>query len=489
MPTIPEIARQMFVPSRLIGERGKVRDRILLPDSTLIGQLATDRISVFDFVLPATVPQKGEVLTALDVYWYTVLRNECLFDMVAFGSHTKPYLPPELADKSDIHRRLTIARRLSMIDREAIPRGFLTGSGWQVYCETAPNHTVCGISLPPRLRDGDELPEPLFTATTKAKEGHDKHIDATTVGPEIREASLRLYRKAREIAGERGIIIADTKFEFGRDETGKLVCGDERLTPDSSRYWSFAEWQKSRHGEKVAPPPAFDKEFVRAWAKTRGIDKLDPQDPAHLSVVHGLNIPSDIIWRTNRLYRYIFFLLTTMRLETFQTTVMHIPTRLPKVEIVIGSTSDLAQTDSGLEMFEAANVPYTLHAISCHRNPDELRQYAKAMRPETSVVIAGAGKAAALPGVLQSWLAHYGKAHIPVVGVGFRGKTEVADHAAVFGIEELPGQPVILDTRSGGRPFFGPDGFRRACEAVIHDEFLAPVVPSKEPSFFLRRKA
>ncbi len=483
MPDIPDIACRMFVPKQFVERRGKVRDRIRLGKSNFMGQLATDRLSIFDFVLPVEVPQKGEVLTAMDAFWFEKLHQEFNFDLAAFGAKIDGYLPPPLAGKPDLQRRTTIVRRVEMVPCEAIPRGYLTGSGWKAYKETTPNHVVCGVTLPHGLRDGDELPEPIFTATTKAEVGHDEHIDVSAVEGGIRETAMLLYKAASLIARERGIIIADTKFEFGFDSIGALVCGDERLTPDSSRFWSRAEWLASRQAEEVAPPPAFDKQFVREWGKKMGIDQLDPKKAEDVAKVHALTVPDDIVWRTSRLYRYIFFLLTGNRLEHFQTHTMGIPTRFPKVELVIASESDRPQTEAGLVGLDEVNTPYVLHAISCHRNPDALRQYAADIRPETGVIIAGAGKAAALPGVLQSWLSFYGKGHIPVIGVGFKGKTSAADFAAILSQEELPGQPVTLD--EDGKAFFGPEGFKRACRAAIVKEFLAPVAIPKGAIFNL----
>jgi phosphoribosylcarboxyaminoimidazole (NCAIR) mutase len=151
------------------------------------------------------------------------------------------------------------------------------------------------------------------------------------------------------------------------------------------------------------------------------------------------------------------------------------------MEIVIGSESDECQTGAGLKELKGRGVPFVMHVISCHRNPDALRQYAESIDPATAVVIAGAGKLAALSGVLHSWLVHYKKGHIPVVGVGLRGKSSMADFAAVLAQEELPGQPVILN--GNGRAYFGPDGFCDACIDATVNEFLAPTTPSKEAKF------
>ena len=275
----------------LIG-RGKVRDIYAAGDELLL-IVATDRLSAFDVVLPDPIPGKGAVLTGLSRFWFSriegIVRNHCatagIEDFVADAG-----LRASIADQS------MVVRRLVPLPIEAIVRGYLIGSGWKDYQRTG---TVCGIRLPSGLRQADRLPEVIFTPSTKAEAGaHDENIDfdaaAKLVGRElaerVRDASIRVYREAAEFAAARGIIIADTKFEFALDTDGELVLIDEVLTPDSSRFWP---------ADRYAPgtsPPSFDKQFVRDYLETLDWDKTPPA-PA---------LPGAIIEQTSRKYREAF---------------------------------------------------------------------------------------------------------------------------------------------------------------------------------------
>ena len=275
----------------LIG-RGKVRDIYAAGDEHLL-IVATDRLSAFDVVLPDPIPGKGAVLTGLSRFWFSridrIVRNHCatagIEEFVA-----------DAGARASIADQTMVVRRLDPLPIEAIVRGYLIGSGWKDYQRTG---TVCGIRLPPGLRQADRLPEVIFTPSTKAEAGaHDENIDfdaaAGLVGRElaerVREASIRVYREAAAFAAERGIIIADTKFEFALDADGELVLIDEVLTPDSSRFWP---------ADRYAPgtsPPSFDKQFVRDYLETLDWDKTPPA-PA---------LPADIIEQTSRKYREAF---------------------------------------------------------------------------------------------------------------------------------------------------------------------------------------
>ena len=275
----------------LIG-RGKVRDIYAAGDEHLL-IVATDRLSAFDVVLPDPIPGKGAVLTGLSRFWFSridrIVRNHCatagIEEFVA-----------DAGARASIADQTMVVRRLEPLPIEAIVRGYLIGSGWKDYRRTG---TVCGIRLPPGLRQADRLPEIIFTPSTKAEAGaHDENIDfdaaAGLVGRElaerVREASIRVYREAAAFAAERGIIIADTKFEFALDADGELVLIDEVLTPDSSRFWP---------ADRYAPgtsPPSFDKQFVRDYLETLDWDKTPPA-PA---------LPAEIIEQTSRKYREAF---------------------------------------------------------------------------------------------------------------------------------------------------------------------------------------
>ena len=252
---------------------GKVRD-LYAPingsDTLLI--VASDRISAFDFILPTEIPNKGKILTALSQFWF-----EYLEDIVP--NHIISEDVPEI-----VRGRAVIVKPLEMFGIECVARGYLTGSGWKEYQQS---QSVCGISLPAGLLDGSKLPEPIFTPATKAEIGdHDENIifdsAATIVGRDyaekLRELTLALYSKAHDYAATRGIILADTKFEFGLDSEGRITLGDEALTPDSSRFWSKDEWLPG------GTQASFDKQFVRDWLLASDWDRVStpPQLPAEV---------------------------------------------------------------------------------------------------------------------------------------------------------------------------------------------------------------
>jgi phosphoribosylaminoimidazole-succinocarboxamide synthase len=234
---------------------GKVRDMYAAPDGLLL-VVASDRISAYDHVLPTPIPDKGRVLTALSVWWFERLSELVPHHLVSVDD---PAIPAELRG------RAMLVRRLEMLPVECVARGYLTGSGLASYRDGG---AVCGVALPPGLTDGSRLPESVFTPTTKAPVGaHDEAMTypevEAAVGPEraarLRELTLAVYRRAAGIAAERGILLADTKLEFGLDAEGVLTLGDEVLTPDSSRWWPADRWQPGR------PQPSYDKQFVRDW--------------------------------------------------------------------------------------------------------------------------------------------------------------------------------------------------------------------------------
>lgn len=285
---------------------------------------ASDRISVFDFVLPALVVHKGETLTALNVWWCDeVLRGMFPHDLVAFGPKIDGYLPEGARENTQLWRRAVVVQKLEMLPIEAIVRGYLTGSGLVSYAKTG---MVCGHILPEGLTDGSCLPTPLFTPSTKALVGHDEHLGAATVrarfGNEPEELALRAYEVARRVAAAKNILLADTKFEFGHDPEGRLVWADEHLTFDSSRYWDRDDWLRSRK-ENRSPAP-FDKQFMREKMKVLGVHLRDPRDPADLAWVDALSIPKDACERTTYINATIFKRLTEQPLEAFQRTAMGI---------------------------------------------------------------------------------------------------------------------------------------------------------------------
>jgi phosphoribosylaminoimidazole-succinocarboxamide synthase len=263
---------------------GKVRELYALDDDRLL-LVASDRISTFDVVLPTDIPDKGRVLTGLSAFWF---------------ARTSSIVPNHLLGLRE-DGRSTECRRLEMLPLECVVRGYITGSGWKDYQATG---ATSGHELPAGLRESDRLPEPIFTPSTKALEGHDENIDlaraAELVGAErlreVERTALELYRFASEYALERGIIIADTKFEFGVDDAGELVLADEAFTPDSSRFWPTDQYEPGR------PQPSFDKQFVRDYCESLGWDKTYP----------GPELPDDVVAGTRARYVDAFERLTEL---------------------------------------------------------------------------------------------------------------------------------------------------------------------------------
>jgi phosphoribosylaminoimidazole-succinocarboxamide synthase len=268
---------------------GKVRELYALDDERLL-LVASDRISTFDVILPTEIPDKGRVLTGLSGFWFTLLRE---------------IVPNHMLAIRDDGRSME-CRRLEMLPIECVVRGYLAGSGWKDYRATG---STSGHALPAGLRESDRLPAPIFTPATKAQTGHDENIDrdqaAELVGAErlreVEQVSLALYTAAAEHALARGIIIADTKFELGLDRDGRLVLGDEALTPDSSRFWPAGEYEPGRAQD------SFDKQFVRDYCETTGWDKTYP----------GPELPGDVVAGTRAKYADAFERLTGIPFQDY----------------------------------------------------------------------------------------------------------------------------------------------------------------------------
>ncbi len=259
---------------------GKVREIFDLGDTFLF--VATDRISAFDCVMPNGIPRKGEVLTQLSHFWFDQVENIVPNHRLARADDP---LPPKLKPfEAQLARRSMIVEKAQPLEIECVVRGYLAGSGWKEYQKS---QTVCGIKLPSGLQNSSELPEPIFTPATKAETGHDENINFATaskiVGHEIaervRDISISIYSFAREYARKRGIIIADTKFEFGTMPDGQLILIDEVLTPDSSRFWPASEYQAGKN------QPSFDKQYVRDYLETLDWNKTPPAPPLPAEVV------------------------------------------------------------------------------------------------------------------------------------------------------------------------------------------------------------
>jgi phosphoribosylaminoimidazole-succinocarboxamide synthase len=265
--------------------RGKVRDVYDLGERLVI--VATDRISAFDWVLPTGVPDKGRILTSMTLFWLKHLQvpNHLI------STNLDDMGPPFATQADALRGRSMLVRKAMVVPIECVVRGYLAGSGWKEYCR---HGTVCGITLPAGLREAERLPEPIFTPATKAESGHDENISlelmVQTTGrelaEELRRRSLDIYRRAGDYARDRGIILADTKLEWGRLPSDELILIDEVLTPDSSRFWPADSYRAG------ANPPSFDKQFVRDWLEICGWDKNSPPPP----------LPDDVVDKTRAKY-------------------------------------------------------------------------------------------------------------------------------------------------------------------------------------------
>ena len=266
---------------------GKVRD-LYTNDKNQILLVASDRISAYDWVMPTSIPGKGEVLTQLSLFWFELLED-------IIGNHIVSSDVPDAVED-----RAIIVQPLIMFDIECVARGYLTGSGWSEYQN---NQAVCGNSLPDGLLDGSQLPHSIFTPATKAAIGdHDINIDfdgaVAIVGAddaaELRDLTIKLYETAAEFAASRGIIVADTKFEFGRNDKGQILLGDEALTPDSSRFWEASTWKPG------GAQPSYDKQFLRDYLVASGWDRNSPPP----------ELPAEIVEKTALRYEEAFFRIT-----------------------------------------------------------------------------------------------------------------------------------------------------------------------------------
>ncbi len=268
---------------------GKVRDIYAADDGHLL-LVASDRVSTFDVVHPTPIPDKGRVLTGVSAFWFDhlsdVVGNHLVStDVADFGEAAQPH-------RDELAGRTMLVDELEIVPFECVVRGYLVGSGWKEY---QAGGTVCGIELPDGLVEANQLPEPIFTPATKAEQGeHDENVSfevmASRAGQDLaerlREISLELYRRGATVAADRGIILADTKFEFGLDADGEIVLADEVMTPDSSRYWPADQWRPG------ATPPSFDKQFVRDYATSTGWDKTPPAP----------ELPDDVVAATRDKY-------------------------------------------------------------------------------------------------------------------------------------------------------------------------------------------
>jgi phosphoribosylaminoimidazole-succinocarboxamide synthase len=280
--------------------RGKVRDIYAVGDDKMM-IVVSDRLSAFDVVLPEPIPDKGRVLTELANFWFAKLGHIVPNHLTGIDPES---VLKEPGDKEQVRGRAIVVKKLKPLPIEAVVRGYLIGSGWKDYQATG---AVCGIKLPAGLKQAQKLPEPIFTPATKAESGHDENISfermceivGRPVAEKVREISVRLYREAADFAASRGILIADTKFEFGTDEKGTLVLIDEVLTADSSRFWPADQYAVG------SSPPSYDKQFVRDYLETLDWNKAPPAP----------KLPPEVIARTSAKYREALERLTGRKLS------------------------------------------------------------------------------------------------------------------------------------------------------------------------------
>ncbi len=388
--------------------RGKVRDIYAVGDDKLL-MITTDRLSAFDVIMGEPIPEKGVVLNRMSDFWFSRLAH-------IVPNHLTGIDPESVVGESEVDQvrgRAVVAKRLKPIAVEAVVRGYLIGSGWKDYQDTG---SVCGIALPKGLKLAAKLPEPIFTPAHKAEMGlHDENISFDQVcsqigkplAEKIREVSIRLYQEASDYAAEQGIIIADTKFEFGLDESGTLHLMDEVLTADSSRFWPADSYQEGMS------PPSFDKQFVRDYLETLDWGKTPPAPP----------LPAHVIERTAAKYREALFRIAGVR--------------LPIVGVVMGSQSDWDVMRHAVAILDHFGIPHEAKVVSAHRMPDTLYAYAEAACARgLKGIIAGAGGAAHLPGMLAA------KTTVPVFGVPVPSKY-LRGEDSLYSIVQMPkGIPV-----------------------------------------------
>ncbi|MCF7874056.1 MAG: phosphoribosylaminoimidazolesuccinocarboxamide synthase [Candidatus Omnitrophica bacterium] len=279
-------------------KKGKVRDVYELGNKLLI--VATDRISCFDVVLPTPIPNKGKILTQISLFWFSYLQDLVSNHLISADDKD---LPQEVSqNKKELAGRFMITEKCEVFPFECVVRGYLAGSGFKDYQKTS---SVCGIQLPEGLKQADKLPEPIFTPATKAESGHDQNVDfdymkkevGENVAEKLKDISIQLYKKATELAESKGIIIADTKFEFGKTDDNRIIIIDEALTPDSSRFWPRSEYKPGKS------QPSFDKQFVRDYLESCDWDKTPPAP----------ELPEEIVKKTSDKYNQALEMLTENR--------------------------------------------------------------------------------------------------------------------------------------------------------------------------------
>lgn len=468
-----------ILPGLKLMSRGKVRDTYVLENGRLL-VVATDGISIFDFVLNALIPEKGIILTAMNHFWMKYIAEFGFkTHFIAAGADVDQYLPKNLRGNTDLQSRAIVVERLNMAPVEFIFRTCLTGSGLTSYKESG---RVYGHQLPPGIQDGDQLPYLLFTPTDKSEEGHDKPISVDNAIGALPRAVYNLaniVQVASAYAESCGIKLADTKFEGSAEKVG-----DEVLTPDSSRYWDLREWLESRKPREGRKPPApYDKQLVRIFGIENGTNKLDPENPDDVAKAHALVVPKQLLAQTTQVYRYILWRLAKMTSEQYRRRAMGInvsDAKSKRVVIICGSDTDLPQV-KGACTAKPHWETIPKHIISCHRNPEALMEFVRDLEG-VDVIVGYGGKAFAQPGIADAW-AHHFKKDVRVVGVASGEPGSKALLAAQLSIDELPGQPVIMDEITG-QVYTGPSGLQAVLERIENGE-LPPPKPRKAKPFMM----
>ncbi|MFH1207609.1 MAG: phosphoribosylaminoimidazolesuccinocarboxamide synthase [Patescibacteria group bacterium] len=501
-------ARESFriLPGLTLLNRGKVRDTYALADDQHLLIVTSDGISIFDYVLNVTVPTKGYVLNMMSVFWLQMMEQRGFpTHLITAGKGIDDYLPDDLKNDADLQARAMVVKKAVTDPGEFIYRNVLTGSSVGPYQASG---KVCGIPLPKGLQDGDKFDRPLFTPTTKAEVGHDEHVDAADFFADFPSQSFmgyQIFLIAARYAESRGILIADTKFEFGRDSDVQVMLIDEVLSPDSSRFWSLAAWQEMQKLPKRTSPPSFDKQPVRDYGAQLGINDKNrsPKNPADRAWVWSLEFPQKLIDHTTVLDRYIFWRITGFTVEDYAKKLgVILPRQRKNIVILFGSDSDL--TKPIYQAIRTARVRYmpsgelsSLRLVtnfSYHGRPDALWSFAETgeftvlgseggnkilLLDEIDYFIYAAGIAAAQAGIFDAFLAHHNH-HIPVIGLALGPEGTENLLAAQLSIKCLPGGHVVTDEINGS-VYTNAFGLEAAIERIANGELPPPKKRTTKP--------
>lgn len=491
MPKIPKQVNMRLLPWEPT-YKGKVRDIYPVPGhEDLMAVVVTDRLSVFDVVLGFEIPDKGIVLNTHNVHIKVGLEKAGIVktDLVAWGKDVDQYLPEELRGNPEIQARTTIVKKYDPIKFEIIIRDRLWGSAAKGYPDKSPYNPTTGMLfgqfVGKDLKPADEFPELVFDPTTKAGEGeHDTRVSADKVNqayPGIQETAIKIFKHVQGDSRRRGFELVDFKIELAY-VNGEFILLDETATLDAARYWLIGQLKQYQAGD-IKKLPEMSKEYARDCANELGIEALAEQERWD-EAQQVMFTSAQITW-VRMIYRYMFMQLTGVCLETYwQTNGVNLHDKRV-ILVIAGSKSDDPQQEAGIA-FLKSNAPNHRMVCSCHGSPAELLAIVGMIKRgefgDIKAIVAGAGMAAHLPGMLNAFLTMYRIGHIPVLGVGFSSgaaeATDANEHskcvnkemAALRSIDQLPGQPV--EVQENGFAYFGAEGFLDACLAAAKREFL-----------------